>query len=718
MTMTKPTAIERLPFAFWLEDRLEQSAIYMVDADKRLGQRLNLYIENTEAQTLFFSPTNLDQTPISKENCHFELRFRREVLAGASLGTSTVKGLEGKSIELLLTGKYQKRAYDIGSWVISEPDDHGGEQPYVSFYLARAEKGSGGRFLPGERHRLVLTNISANPEADSSETRIELLPRELFYDPPLQNGARRVTEPREQNVLVVNHIGKEHIPLHLAFIGPYTVRNDGQAQGEGHLLRLRITNTSRHDTITFHEKSRLLFAFDFADGDQEEELGTAGNLEKIRIYLKEKYTQQADREWKEMGSDATKIKQYLERYCVSLTPPSPMEQNPLWKLGEDQALHTLKLEPHQHWDILLDTSDFVTHSPAGLTPLHLTYEHIPGYWDGKLHAAVEKTPLLVRKGSGIHGQGTETVEMDSGNRTLYLMGNDRDGSANNHARLHVMGRTFVDGKFVATGETELRGKALIGTDGSAEQLEVKGHSTLKGDLNVGGDGNAKVTVRHIEGKQANNRDSDNLYLNYYSGKDVHIGHSGKQASLHVSGRLKDKTGDVMPVGAVIAFGGRNIPNGWLECKGQTISKSQFPDLVEQLTGSTSATSAKVPDLRRRFIVGVGANSAHNGFGLNDTGGEERVTLDVTQMPSHGHEGETTSDGSHSHTGKTHSVDKGTSWSSSTIKGFVWYNKADGTGTIQSNGSGHTHSIKTHPTGGGQPHNNLPPYYALRYIIKY
>lgn len=779
--MTKLITITELPFAFWVADRQDNSALYIVDPDKRYNQRLNVYIENTASQSLFFGPTQLEAKPPSAEHCHFELRFRRGVLADASLGTSTYKGLEKKTIELLLTGKYQKRAYDIGSWVISEPDNHNGEEPYVSFYLARAEKGSGGRFLPGERLRLVLTNISASPEEGSAETRIELVPRNIFYGPPLQEGSAPVVEPREQNVLVINHTGKEHIPLHLAFIGNYTVRNDGQAQGEGHILRLRITNTSRHDTITFNKKSRLLFAFDYADGDQEEELGTSGNLEKIHFYLKEKYTQQADREWKEMGSDATKIKQYLDNYCASLTPPSSMEQNPLWELGEDQELHTLKLEPHQHWDILIDTSDFITHSPAGLTPLHITYEDIPGYWDGKLHTEVEKTPLIVRKGTGIHGHiQKETVEMDSGNRTLYLMGNDRDGSANEHARLHVMGRTFVDGKFVATEEAELRnsltvkqttnlettltvkGEATFNADASitgalnAGSLSVNGDSEAKSNLKVGSDETHQLEVRHIEGRKFNDGEAKDLYLNYYSGKDVFIGHKDRPSSLHVRGRVQDKTGDVMPVGAIIAFGGQKIPEGWLECNGQEIDPKDYKELCdvlgkleekrfdiikktvektvdyvfhsesfkktfkveEEYLSTTKKDLYKVPDLRSRFIVGSGNGAPEykevkvtknvdghavqdvqqvqkiprKSYQLHDPGGEETHQLTEAEMPNH----------SHSFVG---------------YKANLQHHGEDTESNMQKDEEKGSFTRYTDSKGGDQPHNNLPPYYALRYIIK-
>lgn len=786
--MTKPITITELPFAFWVADRQDNSALYIVDPDKRYNQRLNVYIENTANQTLFFGPTQLEVKPPSAEHCHFELRFRRGVLADASLGTSTYKGLEKKTVELLLTGKYQKRAYDIGSWVISDPDDHNGEEPYISFYLARAEKGSGGRFMPGERLRLVLTNVSASPEEGSAETRIELVPRNIFYGPPLQEGSAPVVEPREQNVLVINHTGKEHIPLHLAFIGNYTVRNDGQAQGEGHLLRLRITNTSRHDTISFNEKSRMLFAFDYADGDQDEELGTSGNVEKIGFYLKKAYNKQADQEWKQLGSDPGKIKTWLEKYCQAFEAPTPGQQNPIWRLDEDQGLHELQLEPHEHWDVILDTSDFITHSPAGLTPLHITYEDIPGYWDGKLHTEVEKTPLIVRKGTGIHGhiQQKETVEMDSGNRTLYLMGNGQDGSANNHARLHVKGRTFVDGKFVATGETELRsdlkvsgnlaglgkelsvnsdatfnnnvnihqkltakqdvqvdGKLGIGTNAPKAKLDLHG-----GDLRMEADGlaaglsceknkliNLEVNFRIQSDEEDNGgaafridrRDNQPLF-NWMNrekpaadqqARDTMLMELSRQGDLKVkAGRIQDKTGDVMPVGAIIAYGGQNIPEGWLECNGQYIGeKNEFKELRDALgklfvpkdyphpkdnIDNNYYKAYTVPDLRSRFIVGVGQGEGLSNYQVSWIGGEEKHALIVEEMPPHNHKF-TAYKANFKHEGKA---------TESQIKD-------DGDGSFDYwtdwTGGEKKYGAKDNPV---RPHNNLPPYYALRYIIKY
>jgi len=75
-----------------------------------------------------------------------------------------------------------------------------------------------------------------------------------------------------------------------------------------------------------------------------------------------------------------------------------------------------------------------------------------------------------------------------------------------------------------------------------------------------------------------------------------------------SGRVRDKTGDVMPVGSIIAFGGTTPPDGWLLCDGMPISRSIYNDLFLVIGTAWGAgngtTTFNLPDLRGQFLRGI------------------------------------------------------------------------------------------------------------------
>ena len=97
-----------------------------------------------------------------------------------------------------------------------------------------------------------------------------------------------------------------------------------------------------------------------------------------------------------------------------------------------------------------------------------------------------------------------------------------------------------------------------------------------------------------------------------------------------------------------------------------------------------------PNLSGKFVVGY---SASNGdYDVNDTGGAENVTLTVNQIPSHKH---------------TTSVDN-TNLFPSSGQTSIGYGGA---------GSYPATTFSMDNTGGGQSHENRPPYYALCYIMK-
>tara|TARA_B000000565_G_scaffold84907_1_gene62059 strand:- start:1231 stop:2445 length:1215 start_codon:yes stop_codon:yes gene_type:complete len=133
--------------------------------------------------------------------------------------------------------------------------------------------------------------------------------------------------------------------------------------------------------------------------------------------------------------------------------------------------------------------------------------------------------------------------------------------------------------------------------------------------------------------------------------------------------------EVAPVGSIMMYGGSTAPPGWLLCDGtSTASYGALAAVVGQYT----------PDLRDRFIIAAGTT-----YAVGTTGGEAEVTLTEAQMPSH----------SHTWTRQDSSVNAGyRPWPA---------NNNDVVGT----------TVNTSSAGGDQAHNNIPPYYALVFIIK-
>lgn len=160
----------------------------------------------------------------------------------------------------------------------------------------------------------------------------------------------------------------------------------------------------------------------------------------------------------------------------------------------------------------------------------------------------------------------------------------------------------------------------------------------------------------------------------------------------------------VPPGTVTAFAGNTAPNGWLLCDGQSYSISTYRDLYNAIgtTYGGYGQSFQVPDLRGRFPVGKDTGTFAT---LGGKGGEEKHTLTISEMPSHQHSGNDRAwhdkqkrNGQQWFTGLNHD---GGSWMA---------NVANDALTSQDTATG--------TTGGNQPHNNLPPYISLNFIIKY
>lgn len=164
----------------------------------------------------------------------------------------------------------------------------------------------------------------------------------------------------------------------------------------------------------------------------------------------------------------------------------------------------------------------------------------------------------------------------------------------------------------------------------------------------------------------------------------------QDATIQIWGYGDCGSGEIMPVGTIIAYAGNTIPDGWHLCDGASLSRADYPDLfaaIGTIWGSSDALTFKVPDLTDRFPRGANLFSGH---AVGNYHGEEQVTLSQAQMPVHDHD-------EYTWTGNTTNG----SWAVDSIQNRI--------GQFLTN-------TKTGTRGGGQAHNNVPPAAAVNYII--
>jgi microcystin-dependent protein len=92
-------------------------------------------------------------------------------------------------------------------------------------------------------------------------------------------------------------------------------------------------------------------------------------------------------------------------------------------------------------------------------------------------------------------------------------------------------------------------------------------------------------------------------------------------------------GNGVPPGTIIAFGGANVPAGWLFCDGSTESVTAYPALYSAIgtawgNANNNSQQFNVPDLRGEFLRGVNGTTANNVgvIAANDPDASSRITL--------------------------------------------------------------------------------------------
>ena len=151
-------------------------------------------------------------------------------------------------------------------------------------------------------------------------------------------------------------------------------------------------------------------------------------------------------------------------------------------------------------------------------------------------------------------------------------------------------------------------------------------------------------------------------------------------------------GTTIPAGMISLWYGSigSVPLGWYLCDG------------------TNGT----PDLRDRFVIAAGSS-----YAVGATGGTATSTLTTNELPAHTHTA-TVTDPGHTH---TLSISGGSSITGLGGSGSSGWSGAN-TGVTYVSTSGTTSSttgisVANSTTGTGAAFSNIPPYYALAYVMK-
>jgi microcystin-dependent protein len=159
------------------------------------------------------------------------------------------------------------------------------------------------------------------------------------------------------------------------------------------------------------------------------------------------------------------------------------------------------------------------------------------------------------------------------------------------------------------------------------------------------------------------------------------------------------------LGAIFMFGFNFAPRGWATCDGQLLSIAQNSALFSLLGtyyGGDGVQTFALPDLRGRVAVHQGQHPGGSVYTIGEVGGEETVTLAVSQMPVHNHIVEANSNpGDTGAPGGAIFANSGATDREYLASGLA--NVAMSPSIISA-------------SGGNQPHDNMQPFLTINFCI--
>lgn len=143
--------------------------------------------------------------------------------------------------------------------------------------------------------------------------------------------------------------------------------------------------------------------------------------------------------------------------------------------------------------------------------------------------------------------------------------------------------------------------------------------------------------------------------------------------------------DTTPVGMIMQYAGTSIPERWMKCEGQTLSRTDYSELFSVI-GTTygsgnGSTTFNLPNISGKMIIGYDPDD--NDFDtMGATGGSKTHTLTNYELP----------------------------------KG-VWISQDPNDGVHILVDSGNNYGMNTQSNQMGQPMDIMNPYIVLNYCIK-
>lgn len=157
------------------------------------------------------------------------------------------------------------------------------------------------------------------------------------------------------------------------------------------------------------------------------------------------------------------------------------------------------------------------------------------------------------------------------------------------------------------------------------------------------------------------------------------------------------------VGEIRMTGFNFAPVGWAFCNGQTLSISEYDtlfNLIGTTYGGDGVTNFQLPNLQGRIPFHQGTLNG-NTMVIGQLSGSETVTLTPTQIPTHSHS----------------LMANSGSGGQPSPSGGLWAESA--LGEFSTDAPAATHAMASSailPTGGSQPHDNMPPFLVVNFII--